>query len=77
MGHRRQRLDQRDSDARAQKSVNKVRKGEERARRDTRMTEVIKGGSLPYTPDVMSWLSRKLDKPSSKITPDDIATLTG
>ncbi|GAG44809.1 unnamed protein product, partial [marine sediment metagenome] len=76
MGHRRQRLDQRDSDARAQKQINKVRKGKEHARRDVRMMDVIKSGSLPYTPDVMSWLSRELDKPSSKITADDIATLT-
>jgi len=75
MGHRRQRLDQRDSDARAQKQVNKIRKGREHVRRDARMMDVVKSGSLPYTPDVMSWLSRELDKPSSKITSDDIATL--
>ncbi len=76
MGHRRDRLDTRLSDAKTQKRVNAIRKGKENARRDARMMEAVKGGSLPYTPDVMSWLSRTLDKPSSKITRDDIATLT-
>ena len=35
----------------------------------------IKEDSLPYTPEVMSWLSRKLDKPASKITQDDVNKL--
>ncbi|MFH0980089.1 MAG: hypothetical protein V2A79_00935 [Planctomycetota bacterium] len=75
MGHRRLRLDQRQADAIKQKLANAPRKHGERVRRDARMMETVKRGSLPYTPDVMSWLSRKLDKPSSKITADDIATL--
>ncbi len=75
MGHRRDRLDTRQKDAAAQKQVNAVRKQAERIRRDARMMDVIKTGRLPYTPDVMSWLSRKLDKPSSRITAADIAGL--
>ena len=58
------------------KKANKVRKDKERARRDARMRETVRAGSLPYTPAVMSWLSAKLGKPSTKITPDDVAGLT-
>ena len=58
------------------KKANKVRKDKERARRDARMLEAIRAGSLPYTPVVMSWLSAKLGKPSTKITPEDVAGLT-
>jgi hypothetical protein len=39
------------------------------------MLEKIKARSLPYTPAVMSWLSRKLEKPSSRITPQDVQSL--
>ncbi len=63
-------------DAIKTKSVNSVRKAAERTRRDARMMEQIKGGSLPYAPAVMSWLSRKLDKPASKVTEADIKTLS-
>lgn len=55
---------------------NRKRKFPERARRDARMLARIQAGSLPYTPDVMSWLSRKLDKPASRITEADIRSLT-
>lgn len=72
---RKVRLNRRITDARTQQRVNAIGKHKERARRDARMMEIIKAGSLPYTPDVMSWLSRKLDKPSSRITPDDVASL--
>jgi len=57
------------------KAVNRVYKTKERKRRDARMLTEIKGKSLPYAPGVMSWLSRKLDKPSSKITPQDVKSL--
>ena len=68
-----QRLTQ--QDAAEARAVNRVLKGKERDRRDVRMIEKIKAGSLPYGPAVMSWLSRKLDKKSSKITQDDVKTL--
>ena len=67
---RRRRADAAETTAR-----NKIVKNKERARRDARMLEKVKGGSLPYTPFVMSWLSRKLDKRASRITPEDIRTL--
>ena len=58
------------------KAANRHVKTKERARRDARMLDTVKSGSLPFTPDVMSWLSRKLDKAASKITDADLKTLT-
>ena len=50
-------------------------KTKERRRRAARMMERIKSGTLPYTPEIMSWLSLELDKKSSRISAEDIATL--
>jgi hypothetical protein len=61
--------------ARLAKPAKAARKAKETARRDARLTAVVKAGSPPYTPDVMSWLSRKLDKPSRKITAADVKQL--
>ena len=72
---RKMRFDYRMNDAAETREVNKTRKIPERARRDARMMAKVKAGSLPYTPQVMSWLSRQLDKPSSKITEADIKSL--
>lgn len=69
----RKRLDLLDATATRAKSV--IVKGKERARRDARMTEKLRAGNLPFAPFVMSWLSRQLDKKSSKITPEDVQTL--
>ncbi len=66
---------QRRSDAAATKVCNRVRKKAERTRRDARMIAKIKTGTFPYTPPVMSWLSRQLDMKSTRITPDDVARL--
>jgi len=55
--------------------VNRVYKDKERDRRDARIVAKIKEGKLAYAPMVMSWLSRKLDKPSSKITEADVKTV--
>ena len=65
----------RQEDAAATKARNIVVKTKERTRREARMLAVIEAGSLPYTPNVMSWISRKLDKPASKITQEDLAAL--
>jgi hypothetical protein len=62
-------------DALAARTTNRVRKKKERDRRDTRMMETLRRGSLPYSPAVMSWLSRQLDKRASKITPEDVEAL--
>ena len=65
----------RQKDAIETKAHNKRIKIPERVRRDARMLARIKEDSLPHTPNVMSWLSRKLDKPSRKITEADVKTL--
>ncbi len=70
--HLRRRVRQ---DAAATKIVNRVYKTKERARRDARMVLRLKGASLPYSPEVMSWLSRTLDKKARQITPEDVKTL--
>ena len=62
-------------DAAETRVVNSGRKASERARRDKRMSQILRAGSLPYSPAVMSWLSRKLDKKASRITPEDIKAL--
>ena len=48
-------------DAARTSASNGIVKAKERVRRDARMVEKVKSGSLPYSPAVMSWLSRKLD----------------
>ena len=62
-------------DARDTAAYNRVFKDAERGRRDTRMLTLIRGGTPPFSPAVMSWLSRKLDKPSAKITASDLKPL--
>jgi len=69
----RKRLDQ--LDATNTRAKSRIVKGKERARRDARMAEKLRAGELPYGPAVMSWLSRQLDKKSSRITQDDVKTL--
>ena len=69
----RRRYDQ--ADAAATKGVNGPRKAKERSRRDARILAKVKSGSLPYTPEVMSWLSVEIGKPASKVTSDDIRKL--
>ena len=71
-----ERLDKRRRDAAEQRRVNERTKTKERARRDARMIERVKSGTLPYTPEVMSWLSAKLGKKASRITDQDIARIT-
>jgi hypothetical protein len=65
----------RQADATVTKARNSKRKLPERQRRDARMRARLKEGKLPYTSDVMSWLSRELDKPAAKITPADVKSL--
>jgi hypothetical protein len=75
MGARRIRREQFDVDQAYSRRTNGMRKMKERIRRDARMTELVKKGTLPYTPTILSWLSEKLDKPSSRIVQADIDTL--
>lgn len=75
MGVRRVRRQQRQHDMRVSRIENGMRKRDERARRDQRMRELIQKGQFPYTPPIMSWLSVQLDKPSTRITPEDVQRL--
>jgi hypothetical protein len=72
MGARRIRREQRATDMAESRRVNGMKKMKERARRQTRMVELLKKGKLPYTPAIMSWLSQVLDKPSTRIVQADV-----
>jgi len=63
------------SDAAETKLVNRVTKTKECTRRDARIMATLKADSLPYSPTVMSWLSRKLDKKATRITQEDVSTV--
>ena len=75
MGARRIRREQRQFDMATSRRVNGMRKAKERDRRDRRMHELIGKGKFPYTPSVMSWVSARLDKPTSNITAEDVQQL--
>lgn len=75
MGLRRIRRQQRQDDMKASRIKNGAAKKKEIVRRDTRMVGLLKKGQLPYVPSVMSWLSIKLDKPSTRITKADVDAL--
>lgn len=75
MGLRRIRRMQRQQDMKTSRRKNGVLKKREHVRRDVRMANLLKKGKLPYVPSVMSWLSAKLDKPSTRITQADVDSL--
>jgi hypothetical protein len=75
MGARRIRREQIQVDQKDSRRRNGVVKAKERGRRDTRMLKTIKSAKPPYLPHVLSWLSAKLDKPGSRITPEDVKSL--
>jgi hypothetical protein len=77
MGARRIRREQRRVDMATSRIVNGKRKQKERVRRDQRMIELVRSGSLPYTPPILSWLSAHLDKPATRITREDVDRLLG
>ena len=71
------RMDRARDNAAISRAVNGALKRKERSSRDKRMVELVKKGSLPYIPSVMSWLSVKLNKPARLITADDLKKVTG
>ena len=77
MGARRIRREQRQIDMALSRITNGAEKKKERVRRQTRMVELIKKGQLPYTPSIMSWISAQLDKPTTRITQEDVDQLLG
>jgi hypothetical protein len=75
MGARRIRREQRQFDMAKSRILNGHKKVAERARRQTRMLGLLKKGQVPYTPSIMSWVSVQLDKPTTRITQDDVNQL--
>lgn len=75
MGARRIRRDQRQFDMALSRRVNGLVKMKERDRRDKRMVELVKTGKFPFTPSIRSWISQKLDIPSTRITEADVSKL--
>lgn len=75
MGARRIRRQQRQFDMALSRRENGMKKMYERERRDQRITAIIKKGTFPYTPAVMSWISAKLDKPTGKVIQADVDKL--
>ena len=69
----RRRID--DANAAIAKAENRIIKSAERQRRDARMIAKLKAGSLPYTPVVMNWLVRQLDKKAGRITQQDVQAI--
>ena len=57
------------------RTVNSELKRKETANRDKRMKELVKKGTFPYTPAVMSWVSTKLGKRSNHITAEEAQKL--
>jgi hypothetical protein len=72
---RKRRKEMRQRDMRESRIVNGHRKRDERVRRDANMKELIKKGTFPYTPPILSWLSAQLRKPGRLITPDEVKKL--
>ncbi len=75
MGARRIRREQRQVDMAESKHRNGILKAKERERRDARMKDLLKKGKLPYTPPVLSWLSKQLGKPGRLITQAEVNRL--
>lgn len=73
---RKVRLDSRRDNQKITRNKNSKQKREERARRRERIIAKIKDTrNGDYSPEVKSWLSSELDKPSSQITEEDVKAL--
>ncbi len=75
MGRRRDRLDNRLENQIASRRKNSQKKSQENARRDEQIKELLKKGSYPYTPGILSWASQKLNKKASEITEQELQSL--
>lgn len=75
MGARRIRREQRAFDMALSRRTKGMVKTKERARRKSRLVDIIKKTEFPYTPSVMSWISAQLGKPSKQITKAEVESL--
>lgn len=69
------RMDRARANGRVSRIENGHLKRKERASRDKKMAELIGKGKFPYTPAIMSWVSVKLDKPSTQVTDAEVKAL--
>ncbi len=69
------RMDRARDNSAKSRTVNGALKRKENANRDKRMKQLIKAGSPPYSPAVMSWASEKLNKRSAGITAEEYKSL--
>jgi len=69
------RMDQIRDDHAVSRTVNGHLKRKERANRDKRMAELIRGGKFPFTPAVQSWISAKLGKPFAQVNEEQAKAL--
>jgi hypothetical protein len=74
---RKTRLDSRREYQKNTRRAKGVLKNAERTRRDERIIAKIRSTEAPYSPEVQSWLSAQLGKPSSRITDADVKALVG
>ncbi len=72
MGVRRDRLDLRIVEMQESRLENGHKKRKERVRQDIRLKGLLTKGKLPYTPTIISMLSKKIDKPGTRITQADV-----
>lgn len=72
MGIRRKRKDRILADQQESRAVNGHYKRAEKGRRTERLKTLIKKGTLPFTPTVLSWLSAETGIPGRMITQADV-----
>ena len=77
MGQRRDRFDARLANQTSTRRENSLKKDRERVRKNELNIKLIKEGSFPYTPALMSWLSAEMGKKSSQITEADVNAFVG
>lgn len=69
------RMDRQRANFKISRIENGTRKRKERTQRDAKMVGLIKAGTFPYTPSVMSWVSEQLGKRSSLLTEAEVKAL--
>lgn len=69
------RMDRQRANAKISRIENGHRKRKERTLRDAKMAGLIKAGTFPFIPSVMSWASEQLGKRASLLTEAEVKSL--
>ncbi len=72
MGQRRDRFDARFANQKSTRRENSLKKDRAALRRADDIVKLVKEGTFPYTPAVMSWLSAEMGKKSAQLTEAEI-----